>query len=85
MFNKNLLSKIGLMDSILKEIQQRRLHSYTTKSDILRIMEAETTNNWTQVYSSNLYKLHGGEFCELLSIVNEQLPPKHTYKLSYTL
>ena len=85
MLNKQLLSKIGLMDSILAEIQQRRQHSYTTKLDIIRILEAKTTDNWTEVYSSKIYNLHSGEFCELLSIINEQLPPKHTYRLFYTL
>lgn len=85
MLNKNLLSKTGLIDSILAEIQQRRQHSYITKVDIIKIMEAEVNNNWTQVYSSKLYNLHSPEYCELLSVINEQLPPKHTYKLSYTL
>lgn len=85
MLNKQLLSKIGLVDSILAEIQRRRQYSYTIKADISRVIEAEITNNWTKVYSSHLYNLHGGEFCELLSIINEQLPLKRTYRLSYTL
>ena len=40
-----------------------------TKANIKRIITAKESEDWTKVYNSNLYKKHGGEYCELLQII----------------
>lgn len=56
--------------NVLKEISDRRSESYTTEADIKRIAEAMEDNNWEEVKKSRLYRLHGGEYCELLSVMH---------------
>lgn len=57
------------MEAILKKIQSKREKSYTTKKDIKRIQEARKSGNWSDVYKSRLYRLHSGEYCELLEYI----------------
>jgi len=61
------------MKIILDEIKKRRSYdkSYTTQADVKRIQDAKDTGNWEAVYKSRLYKLHGGEYCELLSVIHK--------------
>jgi hypothetical protein len=54
----------------IDEIKSKRYESYTKKSDIKRIMNAMESGEWEEVKKSRLYKLHGGEYCELLSILH---------------
>ena len=44
--------------------------SYTKLTDITRIFHAKQTGDWNEVYSSSLYRIHGGEYCELLSVIH---------------
>jgi hypothetical protein len=46
------------------------IRSYTTLTDITRILQARETDNWNEVYTSRLYRLHSGEYCELLSVIH---------------
>lgn len=59
------------MDQILAKIRSKRSKSYTTKADIKRIQEAQASGDWSAVHASRLYRLHSGEYCELLQYVGE--------------
>jgi hypothetical protein len=54
----------------IDEIKSGRYKSYTNRFDIKRIMNAMESGEWEEVKKSRLYKLHGGEYCELLSILH---------------
>lgn len=60
------------MNKVLDEIRRRcnTEKSHTTKADIKRIEEAKQSGDWSAVYNSRLYRLHGGEYCELLSVMH---------------
>jgi len=60
------------MKQIMDEIKKRRSFDkcYTTLADVRRIQKAKESGDWTKVYNSRLYKLHGGEYCELLSVMH---------------
>ena len=53
----------------LEEIKSKREKSYTTIADVKRIINAMETDDWNEVKNSRLYRLHGGEYCELLGII----------------
>jgi hypothetical protein len=60
------------VNTIQEEIRAKRSYdrSYTKLIDITRIFHAKQTGEWSEVYSSSLYRLHGGEYCELLSVIH---------------
>jgi hypothetical protein len=65
------------VNEIQNEIRLRRPEkSYTSLSDITRVLHAQETTNWNEVYSSRLYRLHGGEYCELLSVIHRYMEEK---------
>lgn len=63
------ISKNTLNREILREIQKKRNPSYTKLIDIDRIIHAKIARDYTPVFKTNLYKIHGGEYCELLQII----------------
>ncbi len=58
------------MKQVLDLIRSKRTPSYTKQTDIKRIVKAKETGNWEEVYKSSLYRIHGGEYCELLSVMH---------------
>lgn len=60
------------MNEILTYLKLHRHPSYAKKTDIKRIQEAKQTGNWSKVYSSTLYRLHSGEYCELLGLLHNK-------------
>jgi hypothetical protein len=63
------VSKNTLNREILREIQKKRNPSYTKVIDISRIITARIENDYTKVFNTNLYKIHGVEYCMLLEII----------------
>jgi len=65
-------NRLRIVNAIQEEIRVKRSHdrSYTKLTDITRIFHAKQTGDWKNVYSSSLYRLHGGEYCELLSVIH---------------
>lgn len=62
-----------MMLDMIEEMGKRRAKVYTKQADIKRILHAKFTGNWKEVHNSNLYKNHGGEYCELLQIIQDRL------------
>ena len=54
--------------AILTAMRRRRETVHITRADIARIAKARRTGDWTPVYRSRLYRLHSGEYCELLTV-----------------
>ena len=57
--------------SIKEYMSKRRPLKHWSKRDIQDILDAKESNNWEIVKNSKLYILHGGEYCELLTAINE--------------
>lgn len=55
--------------TILNRIASKREKSHTTAADVIRINEAQSTGDWSKVHASRLYRLHSGEYCQLLEII----------------
>ena len=53
-----------------QELINRRIKSMATLKDIAVVMECQKIGDYTAVKQTKLYNNHGGEYCELLSIIN---------------
>ena len=62
-------TKNTLNRQILRKLQEKRNPSYTKLIDIQRIIDAKLNNDFTPVFKTNLYKIHGVEYCMLLEII----------------
>lgn len=55
---------------ITKEMKKYRSTKHWNKKDIERIKQARESDDWTDVYKSELYKKYSGEFCSLFEVLH---------------
>jgi hypothetical protein len=61
------------VNEILEEIRTRRNPSYTTKKVINLILTAMINYDYEPLFITSLYKSHGGEYSELLSVISNKI------------
>jgi hypothetical protein len=62
-----------LNSEILKKIRSKRKPSFTRLVDIDNLILARIGDDYSPMFTTSLYINHGGEYCELLSIINEKV------------
>lgn len=66
--------KRGFLDiarTIKEQMQSRRQKVNATLKDLVLLLQCFMTGDYNLIYNSNLYKKHGAEYCEYLSILDE--------------
>lgn len=58
-----------IIEKALDKIRSTRFPSFATRADVRRIDAARKSGDWSAVHGSALYRLHGGEYCELLQYI----------------
>jgi len=78
MLDRQRIKKNGLILQRAKEEIKAKCGStpsHTTYQHIELIMRAMETGDWEEVKNCSLYVLHGGEYCELLSVMHRLYVP----------
>jgi hypothetical protein len=58
---------------ILKKIRSKRKPSYTKLADIDNLILARISGDYSPMFTTSLYMKHGGEYSQLLQIINEKV------------
>ena len=69
------MTKIYKSYEKIKEDMERRqrVPKRWTKKDVAMIRQAKKDGDWAQVHSSKLYIRHGGDYCTLLEVLNNDI------------
>lgn len=56
---------------VVELMKKERSKKHFGKNDVLAILEAQKTSDWTEVHASKLYNKYGGEYCSLLEVIHQ--------------
>jgi len=65
----NLISD-NKVKEVLKELRSTRDKAACKMIDITNIVKAIANDNFDLVHKGSFYRLHGGEYCQVLEILN---------------
>jgi hypothetical protein len=75
---RNLISD-NRVTEVLRELQTKVEKSACKKIDITRIFTAMLKDEFEDIRKGSFYRLHGGEYCELLTILNRVATTESIY------
>lgn len=62
-----------IVDKIYMEIKSKRAKSKATKKELTILVNCGLIGDFTPMFTTKLYNLYGGEYCEILEIKNRIL------------
>ena len=55
-------------NKVVELMRRERSKKHFSKKDVIAILEARRTGNWSEVYKSKLYNKYSCEYCSLLEV-----------------